>query len=169
MMMDESRNRSTNFATKKKRAEEEARKSKKRVCIIQNGTYRLKTQKVWNALVKKAKASYYCDLTKVHQDASVGPQNLPNEDWDVVIYMEKASDFEEKSVTDLLGRLRGEKKLVILLHFSSDVSQPKLKPSPLTTYKGANIFNFMGGEKGLHPVSQWQKEQESAVLDYITA
>jgi len=98
----------------------------------------------------------------------VDSKSLPNEDWDIVIWLENSGDFKERSATDFLGRLRGEKKLVILLHFSSDTTQPRLKPSPLKTYDGANIFNFMGGEKGLHPKSQWQQEQEAAVLEYIT-
>jgi len=36
-------------------------------------------------------------------------------------------------------------------------------------YTSTNIFSFLGDSRGLHPVSEFQKEQEDKLLNYIFA
>jgi len=166
---DDEKKKKKKRGKKRKQPEGDAKKSQKRVCIIQNGNYIPKTEKIWNTLVTKAqKAPFNCELIKVHVDDSVKATSLPSEEWDVVIWIETASDFKHISIINDLAHIRGDKKLVIQLYFSADTTGPRLKPQNLTSYQGGNIFSFMGGTHGLHPKSQWQQEQEALVLQYIT-
>jgi len=117
---------------------------KKKALIIQTGNFVVKTEQLWKTLVIKSKKLYACDLIKGHDDDYVKPDNIPGEEFDLVIWIDAALDFKEKVVTDRLNGLKAEKKLIILLYFSNDTTQPHLKPQKYQTYKNPNIFFFSG-------------------------
>jgi len=69
----------------------------------------------------------------------------------------------------MLDRLPGSRKLALLLYFTSDKTLRGEKPENNMEYTSTNIFSFLGDSRGLHPISEFQKEQEDKLLNYIFA
>jgi len=88
-------------------------------------------------------------------------------EWDITIWIEREQDFKESQ--NKLNELPGKKKLAIVLYHTADKRNPKDNAGAPLQYKNPNIFSFIGDSHGLHPKSEFQKEQEEKLLKYIFA